>query len=298
MEASFIKVPRIKIPVKQNFKVIRSKQYKLPHSQQETAVKQVRELVEAGIVSKSNSQFNSPLILVSKKPDVNDREDNKPQMRVVLDMRRINSEIVEPISINLPSLQEITAKLQGARIFSALDITCSFQQFKLDDNSSDLMSFTLDTLGPMKYNTLVFGLSVSPYFCCNFLNSIFLNLEHNFLYVDDVILYSNSFEQHLVEVEKFLARAETFNVRFKPRKAQLFKDQIIFLGHVISRDGIQINQANLDPLQNLERPKTPKGIKSFLGFMTYYSIFIPNFVSLISPLTNMLRKTEKFEWGP
>ncbi|CAC5390203.1 Retrovirus-related Pol polyprotein from transposon 297,Retrovirus-related Pol polyprotein from transposon 17.6 [Mytilus coruscus] len=116
------------------------------------------------------------------------------------------------------------------------------------------------------------------------------------IYLDDIILFSSNFSQHLERLDFVLKRLQAAGLKLKPEKCNIFQTEVTFLGHVVSEQGIQPNPDNITKILECPVPKTVKGVRHILGLGSYYRRFIRNFSDLVKPLTELTKKSSKFVW--
>ena len=116
-------------------------------------------------------------------------------------------------------------------------------------------------------------------------------------YLDDVIVYYNTFEEHIQSVELVLQALNRAGLKLKPSKCEWCRKEINFLGHVVNAEGVSTQKQTTEKIKAFKRPHDQKTIKSFLGLCNYYRTFVPNFAELAVPLNKLLRKGIHFEWS-
>ncbi|CAC5376836.1 unnamed protein product [Mytilus coruscus] len=117
------------------------------------------------------------------------------------------------------------------------------------------------------------------------------------IYLDDIILFSSNFSQHLERLDIVLKRLQEAGLKLKPEKCNIFQTEVTFLGHVVSKKGIQPNPDNITKILECPVPKTVKGVRHILGLGSYYRRFIRNFSDLVKLLTELTKKSSKFVWS-
>ena len=151
----------------------------------------------------------------------------------------------------------------------------------------------------------LYEFKVLPFGLCNTLSTFQrmmesvlrdLNWKVCVIYLDDIIVFSKTFEEHLEHLSAVLDRFREANIRLKPSKCTFGQSKVTYLGHIISRDGIRPDPEKVRLLQEFPVPRTVKHVRSFLGLAGYYRRFVQDFEKIASPLNALTRKTSVFSW--
>jgi hypothetical protein len=119
-----------------------------------------------------------------------------------------------------------------------------------------------------------------------------------FIFLDDIIIYANSLEDHDKKLRDVFRRLRQNNLKLQPQKCEFLRKEVTFLGHKVSeRGGVEPSNRKVEAVENFPQPNTVKQLKSFLGLAGYYSRFVPQFSKIAAPLQNLLKKDAKFLWG-
>ncbi|UYV77590.1 K02A2.6-like, partial [Cordylochernes scorpioides] len=248
----------------------------------------VDELEEVGIIEGSTSLWNSPLFPVAKTDG---------SVRITMDLRMIN-EATEFFPFPIPRVEDNLRAFAGAKVFSTLDLTSGFFQIHIPESDRDYFTFSL-SWGRYHFTRLPQGAKNSAQVFQWAMNLVLGDLLFKCvrLYIDDVIVYSDSHEQHVADLAAVLERLSKFGLKAKYGKSYLFRDSVEYLGHVIDQNGIKPMWDNVAALRDLKRPHNIKAVRSLLGTVNYYRRFIPNAGEVLAPLSNLLRKGHRFAWG-
>lgn len=273
-------------------KPVSVRQYRIPHIQRQILEKMIEEYEKQGIIEKCTSNYNSPLLLVAKKDDFG----NKTDFRFVIDYRKLN-EITETRIFPIPRIEDILDGLSGRTLFTTLDIKGAFHQIELTENSRNYTAFTA---GNFQYHwrRMPMGLAMSPLTWQRAINTILSKLIGHgvYVYLDDVIIYAKTREEHDLLLRKVLNRLQRHNLQLKISKCIFYAREFEFLGHIISRDGIRTNPKKIEAVKNFPRPKNMKELQSFLGLCNYYRRFVKSYSHIAKPLTRLCKKEEPFIW--
>ena len=172
-------------------------------------------------------------------------------------------------------------------------------QVKLSDKSK-MVACMSTPAGDFQPNTAIFGLKNLPHFFTKLTDLIFQDLRGKYLayYQDDLLIYSNNVEDHLIHIEEVIKRIERANLTTDPKKTHLFKDKVEFLGYTLTRQGIDTVTHNIAKINNFDAFKSKRDCKSFLGIINYYRKHIKNFARISKPILDLTRKDiTKFKWN-
>jgi transposase InsO family protein len=271
---------------------IRKAQYRVPFALREEMESQVQDMLKKGVIRESNSPWSAPVILVPKKST-----DGKPKYRFCVDFRALNA-VTKFDSYPLPRFEETTSTLAGSKYFSVLDCYSGFWQIKICEEDKEKTAFTVPS-GHYEFNRLSYGLSNSPASFQRLVDVVLKNLTGTecWVFIDDVIVYAKTAEEHAQRLANVLERFERANLQLQPEKCEFAKDQVYYLGHVISSKGIEASPDKVKAIQEYPVPKTVKEVRAFLGLASYYRRLVQGFAQIAKPLTQLTRKDEKFEWN-
>ncbi|UYV75794.1 hypothetical protein LAZ67_13001373, partial [Cordylochernes scorpioides] len=279
---STITAPKLKMLTS---KPVYRRQYPNPNRLVSKVKTLVDELEEVGIIEGSTSLWNSPLFPVFKTDG---------SVRITMDLCLIN-EATEFFPFPIPRVEDNLREFAGAKVFSTLDLTSGFFQIHIPESDRDYFTFSLPW-GRYRFTRLPQGAKNSAQVFQWAMNLVLGDLLFKCvrLYIDDVIVYSDSHEQHVADLAAVLERLSKFGLKAKYGKSYLFRDSVEYLGHVIDQNGIKPMWDNVAALRDLKRPHN---IRSLLGTVNYYRRFIPNAGEVLAPLSNLLRKGHRFAWG-
>lgn len=268
---------------------IHQKTYKYPYHLRNVVSEQIQKLLETGIVRESSSPWTSPIWVVPKKID----NSGKQKYRIVIDYRKLN-EKTPADRYPIPEISEILDRLGKAQYFTVLDLASGFHQIEIDPKDIPKTAFNVDG-GKFEFVRMPFGLKNAPATFQRLMDSVLrkhLNIRC-FVYMDDIIIFSCSLEEHLQDIQKVLQTLREANLKIQSDKSEFLRKEVEFLGHVVTTEGVKPNPKKVEAVKNWPLPKTPKELKSFLGTISYYRRFIPGFAKLAKPMTNMLRGKNK-----
>ena len=281
------------LPVTQN-------PYTLPLKHHEWVRKEIETLEKAGVIERSLSPWASPVIVVPKKSV----PDEPPRRRLCVDYRKVNVLQQEVKRMDrgtgclslcpLPKIDEMFAKLKGAKCFSTIDLQSGYYHIRLTHESRAKSAFVVP-MGKWEFKRTPFGLSQAPTYFQLLIDKVLIGCgKFTMGYLDDIIIFSNNEIEHLQHIEEIFNRLECFGLKMKRVKCDFFKRHIQYLVHLIAEDGFTPLPEKLVSIRNMPRPKTPKEVKQFLGLIGYYRKFVPRFSDIARSLTNLTRHDTEF----
>jgi hypothetical protein len=276
-----------------DLKPINSRQYPISFKLHEIIAKQILEWLAKNQITDqgSNTQWNLPLWVVPKK----EIDGSTKGWRTCLDPRLINVALPDHC-FPLPLIGEILEKLKGSTIFTKLDLKAGFHQFLLHPDDQHKTAFTWQGKRYM-FTTAPFGFKHIPQVFQQVMTKILQDLPFASVYVDDIIIFSNSIHDHLQHVKLVIQRLNEYNLKLNPEKCIFGKPELIVLGHKISKYGIEISVDKLIAVEYWKPPTSGKMIQKQLGFFNYFRNMIPCYSKLMAPLEK-LRNCDKIVWNP
>lgn len=269
-----------------------SKLYRNPPVHNREIAKQIEEMINSNIITPSVSPYNSPLWIVAKKDD---SKGNK-RWRLVIDFRKLNEKTVGD-AYPLPQINEILDQLGGAKYFSIFDLASGFHQIPMHEEDKKKTAFSTP-YGHYEFNRMPFGLKNAPATFQRLMDQTLSGLQGQelFVYLDDVVIYAKSLEDHRNKYNKLIERLRNANLKLQPDKCEFLRKEVAYLGHVIDKDGVRPDPNKIIAVEKFPAPKTQTNIKQFLGLAGYYRRFIEGFSKIAKPLTNLLKKKTPFQW--
>lgn len=261
-----------------------------PYSEAKHAIidKIVDDMFRRGLIDESNAPNSSPIILRPKPGG---------DHRLVHDYHYVNS-LTVPDAFPMRKVQEMLRILSEAKYLSTIDMEKGFWKVPLTKSDRHLTAFQTRK-GLFQYRVMPQGLRNSPATFQRLMNKVRKGMDtFTFTYQDDTLIFSKTFEDHILHLRQVLERLQHANLTVKPDKCQFGRDKLKFLCHIISSKGIEKNPEKVLAMRSLQPPKTRRQLRKFLGAMGWFQHFIPNMAITASPLYQLLHLNRKFQWLP
>ena len=258
-----------------------------PFKHLEIIDRQVEEMERHGIIEPTASPWASNVVLVRKKDG---------SLRFCVDYRRLNA-ITYKDSYPLPLIDNCLNALAGASWFSTLDLRSGYYNIPIADGDRDKSAF-ITRKGCHRFTVMPFGLTCAPSVFQRLMDFVLSGLSYItcLVYLDDIIIFGRTFEEQLSRLEEVFRRIQSANLKLKPTKCSFFRRQVDFLGHVISEDGISVQESKIDAIKDWPPCRTLTELRAFLGTSGYYRRFVKDFSSIAAPLFALMKKDAKFVW--
>lgn len=253
-----------------------------------SAMTEVREHIEnllaKGVIRPSSSPYASPIVVVRKK---------NGKIRMCVDYRKLNA-ITRRDSFPLPRIEETLDMVGKAKYFSTLDLASGYYQLGMAEADKEKTAFT-SPFGLYEFNRMPFGLCNAPATFQRLMQSVMHDYIFRILlvYLDDLLCYSNTFSEHVANLEKIFQRLREVGVKLQPSKCLFAQPEVGFLGHRLSTAGIAIDQDKITAILNMPIPKTASDIRKFTGMVSYHRRFIKDFAMICGPLHDVLNKVHQ-----
>jgi transposase InsO family protein len=263
--------------------------HRLPVHQREMLREELNDLLKSDVIEESTSPWAAPCLYVPKKDG---------SYRLCMDFRRLNA-VIRPYVYPLPRIDDIFDTLEGAQYFTAIDLAKGFWQISLDEESRQKAAFTT-IYGQYQYRRLPFGLQSAPSAFQKVMNTVLagLNWVQCMVYLDDILIFSETFEKHLATIDDVFVRLDKAGLKIKLKKCEWARSELRYLGHVINSKGKMPDPGKVSAIKEMPTPRCVKDIESFLGKVGYYHKFIQGFSHLAQPLNRLKKKNAVWEWGP
>ena len=265
---------------------IYSKSYPYPMGVADFVSSEIKDLLKNRIIRPSRSPYNNPVWVVDKKGF---NEDGNRKKRLVIDFRKLNAVTIDD-KYPIPNISVIISNLGKAKYFSTLDLKSGFHQIELAERDREKTAFSVNN-GKYEYCRLPFGLKNAPSIFQRAIDDILRDQigKTCHVYIDDVIIFSKSEEEHCEHITWVLAKLLEANMRVSVEKSKFFKTSVEYLGFLVSMDGLSTSPEKIETIKNYPQPGTLFHLRSFLGLASYYRCFIKDYAKMAKPLTDELK---------
>ncbi|KAK3917306.1 Transposon Ty3-I Gag-Pol polyprotein, partial [Frankliniella fusca] len=249
----------------------------------------LEDWLKKGVVEPSSSPWASPVLLIKK---------GDGSYRWVVDLRTVNR-LSKGDSYPLPKVTDILDQLREARYISSVDMSNAYFQIPLEEDSREKTAFIIPGKGLFQFTRMPQGLHTSAATWQRFIDRVLGEdlKPYVFVYLDDIIMISKDFDNHLALLEKVLSRLEGAGLTINFEKSKFCRDELKYLGYVVNRDGLQVDPEKVEAIVKLTPPQSVTALKRFIGMASWYRRFVQNFASIMSPLHALTKKGVKYEWS-
>jgi hypothetical protein len=197
----------------------------------------------------------------------------------------------------LPRINDLFDQLEGASVFSKIDLRSGYFQLKIREHDIPKTAF-VTRYGSYEYTVMPFSLTNALSYFMNMMNKVFMEFLNKFVvvFIDDILIYSKSNEEHETHLRAILEKLREHKLYAKFSKCEFWLSEVGFLGHIVTKDGIAVDPTKVTVVTEWEPPKNVGEVRSFLGLAEYYRRFIENFSKIAKPITELLKKEKMFEW--
>jgi len=248
----------------------------------------LKENLDRGFIRPSSSPASAPILFVKKK-------DNS--LRLVVDYRGLNKVTIKN-RYPLPLIGELLDRLKTAKIFSTIDLRGAYNLVRMAEGEEWKTAFRT-RYGHYEYQVMPFGLTNAPASFQHFINDTFSDILDNYVvvYLDDILIFSDNIKDHIQHVREVLQRLRNNALFGNLEKSKFHNSSTKFLGYIISSNGIKMDPEKVEAVLSWPTTKCVKDIQSFIGFANFYRRFIKDFSKIVTPLTQLTKKTNKWSWN-
>jgi transposase InsO family protein len=279
--------------------------HRIPPSMYQELRSHLQGLLDQSVIRKSHSPWSSNVVLVKKKDK---------SIRLCIDYRSLNNRTIKD-AYSLPRLEETLDCLAGSCYFTALDMKSGYYQIEVAEEHKARTAFSVGPLGLYEFNRMPFGLSNSPATYQRLMQECFSSLINKecVVFLDDILIFSRTFDEHLVRIKHVLDKVKESGMKLNPKKCKFCQPKVKYLGHIVSANGVETDPDKLDKVANWQEPTNVDETRSFVSFAGYYRRFVKDFAAIVKPLTDLFsgirnhKKRRKgcrskpavpWKWGP
>ena len=254
---------------------VKQRARRIPPALYDEVRQQLRDMLNSGVIRESSSPWSSPLVLVRKKDGTT---------RICVDYRRLNSQTI-PDAYALPRIEEGLDLLRGAKWFSTIDLKSGYWQLAMAEEDIPKTAFATP-FGFYEWLSTPFGLTNAGATCQRAVEKALGDYNNRICqsYVDDVVVFSETFEEHVERSDKVLKRLRENGLKINHSKCKFFRNRVKYLGHVVSEHGVETDPDKTQALRDWPIPTNVRETRTFLGFAGYYRRFVPNYSAIARPL--------------
>ena len=283
------------------------KQYTIPLKYQNFIDDETKRLEEAGLISRSLSNWSAPCIVVPKKQDPDNP--HEVQLRMVIDYRQLNKRIITSRAPDrngkvgkvvsnypIPTIESLLARLEGCKYFSILDLRSGYHHIGLSEELKPLTAFTTH-LGKFQWNVLPFGIGIGVQTFSFVINKAIGHCsDFAANYLDDIIVFSRTAEEHMLHLEAIFEALQIADLKIKVSKCEFFKKHVSYLGFLIGETGIRCDRSKVEAINRITTPTSIEEVHQFNGMCSYYRKFISHYSDISKCFNDMTKKGATFKW--
>ncbi|GBG78493.1 hypothetical protein CBR_g26521 [Chara braunii] len=261
--------------------------YRMGPSKLEELRRQIDEMIDKGWIKPSESEFGASVLFVPKKGG---------KLRTCIDYRGLNR-ITRKNAYELPRIDDLVDAAGGCKVFSKIDLKSSYHQIEVDPADQHKTAFkTRD--GLYEFTVMPFGLTNAPATFQSLMDKVLREQIGRFVvvYLDDILIFSKSMEEHLKHLEEVLAVLKKTQLHLNLEKSEFGKDSVIYLGHRLSAAGLEPEATKIEVIRDWPQPVNIRELRSFLGLSSYYWKFVPRFSIIARPLSRLTSENVSYAW--
>ena len=265
-----------------------------PYRRQNPAVRreemtQVQQMLSSNVIRPSNSPWASPVVMVRKKDG---------SLRFCVDFRQLNAATIKDAH-PLPRIDDLLDALHGAKWFSTLDLKSGYWQVPIAEQDKEKTAFRTSSGQLFEFNQVPFGLCNAPATFSRLMDRVLAGLhwETCLFYLDDIIVFSSTWEEHLARLREVFERLRHAKLKLGAAKCTFAAKEVSYLGHRVTEEGLLPDPSLLAAIRDIPPPKTATEVRSFLGLAGYYRRYVKGFAAIAAPLHALTRKDALFHWS-
>lgn len=288
----FSNIPGRCLNVEHNIELLHNTICKVPPRQypiqyRDSIKSQINDLLNKNIIRPSRSPYCAPLVIVPKKDK---------SLRICVDYRELNK-VTKKSAYPLPLVADVQNRLQGSVIFSTIDLMSGYWQIPIAESDIEKTAFSFGhEFGLYEFLVMPFGLTGAPSTFQRLMNDLFRDVACVIVYMDDIIVFSKSYDKHIRDLEIVLNILSKNNLTINPNKSKFAVSEVNYLGFEFNIKGMKPESSKVESIKNFPTPQSQKEVQRFLGMASYYRRHIKNFSEIAKPLYLCCEKPKQFIW--
>lgn len=269
-------------------KPINQKHYYVSPFMQKQINLELDRMLKLDVIEPANGPWSNPIVCVKKK---------NGKIRLCLDSRKLNDVTVKE-AYPLPHITRILGRLDGTKFLSSIDLSDAFWQIPLHEDSKQKTAFVVSSRGMFRFKRMPFGLCNAAQNLAKLMDRVLgYDLEPKvFVYLDDIIVATNSFDEHLAALKEVANRLKNAGLTINIDKSKFCIPRLSYLGYILDADGLHVDAEKVKAIVDYPIPKNIKEVRRFLGICGWYRRFIDNFGTKASQISDLLKKDKVFRW--
>lgn len=249
---------------------------------------EVDRMISLGVIEESNSPWSSPMTVVAK---------SNGKVRMCLDARQVNA-VTRKDAYPTPLIDGILSRLNETRYITSIDLKDAYWQIELDEKSRDKTAFTIPGRPLYHFTRMPFGLCNASQTMCRLMDRVVPSVLRDvvFVYIDDLLVVSEDFDTHMERLEQVAQSMRRANLTINVDKSKFVMKSLRYLGYIIGDGSIRVDPDKVQCVREFPQPKTVRQVRRFLGMTGWYHRFIHNYASIAAPITDLLKKSDRFMW--
>ena len=258
---------------------------RMPFAVREEVARQLRKMQATGVIQPSSSPWASPVVMVKKKDGSH---------RFCVDYRVLNS-VTKADTFPLPRIDDLLDQLGESNFFSTLDLASGYWQIRVHPDCREKTAFVTPQ-GLYEFCVMPFGLTNAPAVFQRLMQRVLMGLnpedgpDYVTVYIDDVLVFSRTLEEHLEHLRRVIGRLQEVGLKLKPAKCQFIREEVEYLGHLLTPQGLKPNPRLVEAVQEFATPQDLRRLRQFLGLSSYYRRFVSGFAKIAQPLNKLTKK--------